>query len=195
MLVRALRNRRVLAGVWFVLLPALSFGVINVLAPLRLHALGVGAAGIGAIWLVTAGLESIVGPIVGHEADKRGRFALLRVGLVATAIAMTGLAVLDTRWWLLAPCIAATGVAVGIFWAPAMSLLSDEAERTGLDYAFGFTLVNLAWGSAQIAGAAGGASLAQVTADAVPYLAVSGLCVLTFALVLAPRDKVSLGSV
>jgi MFS family permease len=183
MLARALRNRRVLAGVWFVTLPALSFGIINVLAPLRLHALGGGAAGIGAVWLVTAGLESASAPVVGHATDKRGRFALLRVGLVATAIAMVALAVLDTRWWLLAPCIVATGVAVGIFWTPAMSLLSDEADRTGLDYAFGFTLVNMSWGWAQIAGAAGGAALAQLTADAVPYLAVGGLCALTLALI------------
>jgi len=62
-----------------------------------------------------------------------------------------------------------------------MSLLSDEAERTGLDYAFGFTLVNMAWAPAQIGGAAGGAALAELTSDAVPYLTVCGLCVLTLA--------------
>jgi MFS family permease len=192
MLARALRNRRVLTGVWFVTLPALSFGVINVLAPLRLHALGVGAAGIGAIWLLTAGLESGSSPIVGHATDKRGRFTLLRVGLVATATAMIALAVLDTRWWLLAPCVVATGVAVGVFWTPAMSLLSDEADRTGLDYAFGFTLVNMSWGWAQVAGAAGGAALAQLTADSVPYLAVCGLCVLTLALVWRAPSRASM---
>jgi MFS family permease len=182
LLVRALRNRRVLAGIWFVTLPALCFGIINVLAPLRLHALGLGAAGIGATWLVTAGLEAAAGPIVGHASDKRGRFGPLRAGLVATAITMLALAVLDVHWWTLVPCIVVTGVAVGIFWAPAMSLLSDEAERTGLDYAFSFTLVNMAWAPAQIGGAAGGAAIAELTSDAVPYLTVSVLCVLTLAL-------------
>ena len=62
-----------------------------------------------------------------------------------------------------------------------MSLLSDEAEATGLDYAFAFTLINLAWGPSQIAGSAGGAALAQATSDAVPYLVLSGLCALTLA--------------
>jgi MFS family permease len=181
LLMRALRNRRVLTGVWFVTLPALCFGVINVLGPLRLHDLGLGAAGIGAIWLVTAGFEAASAPIVGHASDKRGRMGPLRVGLVTSGLAMLALAVFDTHWWLLAPCIVATGVSVGIFWSPAMSLLSDEAERTGLDYAFGFTLVNMAWAPAQIGGAAGGAALAQLTTDSVPYLTVSALCALTLA--------------
>jgi MFS family permease len=181
MLVRALRNRRVVAGIWFVTLPALSFGVINVLGPLRLHALGLGAAAIGATWLLSAGFEAVAAPLIGHASDQRGRFALLRVGVVSTAAAMLGLAVLEAHWWLLAPCIVATGVAVGIFWSPAMSLLSDEAERTGLDYAFGFTIVNMAWAPAQIGGAAGGSALAQLTSDAVPYLTVCALCVLTLA--------------
>ncbi len=181
MLVRALRNRRVAAGIWFVTLPALSFGVINVLGPLRLHALGLGAAAIGATWLLSAGFEAAAAPFVGHASDRHGRFALLRVGALTTAVAMLGLAVLGAHWWLLAPCIVATGMAVGIFWSPAMSLLSDEAERTGLDYAFGFTIVNMAWAPAQIGGAAGGSALAQLTSDRVPYLTVFALCVLTLA--------------
>ena len=35
--------------------------------------------------------------------------------------------------------------AFGIFWAPAMSLVSDTSERIGLDVAWGFALANLAW--------------------------------------------------
>jgi MFS family permease len=181
LLARALRNRRVLAGIWFVTLPALCFGSINVLAPLRLHALGLGAAGIGATWLVTAGLEAAMGPIVGHASDRRGRYGPLRAGLVATSITMVALALLDLHWWTLVPCIVVTGVAVGSFWSPAMSLLSDESERIGLDYAFSFTLVNMAWAPAQIGGAAGGAAIAELTTDEVPYLTVSALCVLTLA--------------
>jgi MFS family permease len=181
MLLRALRNVRVLAAIWFVTLPAMSFGVINVLAPLRLDALGATTAAIGATWLVSAGLEATAAPLVGHISDRRGRLPPLRAGLVATAVTLLGLTLLDSRWWLLAAAVVVTGFAVGSFWAPAMSLLSDEAERTGLDYAFGFTLVNLAWAPAQIAGSAGGGALADVTRDAVPYLALTALCVLTLA--------------
>ena len=178
-LVRALRNPRVAAAIWFVALPALSFGVINVLAPLRLDVLGASAALIGATWLVSAGAEAAVAPVVGHVSDTRGRMPPLRIGLAATAGALTALTVLDARWWLLSATVVVAGVAVGSFWAPAMSLLSDEAERTGLDYAFGFTLVNLAWAPAQVVGSAGGAALAEATRDAVPYLALAGACLLT----------------
>ena len=191
MLGRALHNRRVLIAVWFVTLPALSFGTINVLAPLRLHALGLGAAGIGATWLLSAGLEAASAPVVGHASDRYGRMIPLRAGLVGTSVAMFALATVDSEWWLLAPTVVFAGLAIGSFWAPAMSLLSDEAERTGLDYAFGFTLVNMAWAPAQIAGSAGGATLAELTTDAVPYLVVCTLCVLTLAFVWRIRSSTS----
>jgi MFS family permease len=180
-LVRALGNRRVLAAIWFVTLPALAFGVINVLAPLRLDVLGLSAAGIGATWLLSAGLEAVAAPLIGHVSDRRGRLLPLAAGLVATTATLVALSVLDVRWWLLAATVVLAGLAVGTFWAPAMSLLSDEAERTGLDYAFGFTLINLAWAPAQIGGSAGGGALADAAADAVPYLLLASLCVLTLA--------------
>src|SRR6184192_770709 len=45
-LVRHFRHPRLLGGMWLVALPAILFGILSVLAPLRLHALGVGAFGI-----------------------------------------------------------------------------------------------------------------------------------------------------
>ena len=181
MLVQALGNPRVLAAVWFVTLPAISFGTINVLAPLRLDALGVTTATIGAIWLVSAGVEATASPLVGHVSDRRGRLPPLRAGLAGSGAALVALAAVDSPWWLLAVVVVVTGFALGCFWAPAMSLLSDEAERTGLDYAFGFTLVNLAWAPAIVAGSAGGAAVAEATRDAIPYLMLSALCALTLA--------------
>jgi hypothetical protein len=58
-------------------------------------------------------------------------------------------------------------------------MASDEAEAEGLDYAWGFVLVNLAWAPAQIGGAAGGGALAELTSDAVPYLVLAVLFALT----------------
>jgi MFS family permease len=180
-LVRALRNRRVLTSAWFIALPAAGFGTLNVLAPLRLDELGLGAVAIGAVWLVSAGFEAALSPVVGHVSDRRGRLVPLRAGLAAAAAGFALLPVLDTRWWLLAPGIVGCAIALGFFWAPAMSMASDEAEATGLDYAFGFALVNLAWAPAIVAGAAGGGALADATSDTVPYLALSALCALTLA--------------
>jgi MFS family permease len=180
-LVRALRNRRVLVSVGFIALPAAGFGVLNVLAPLRLDQLGLGAVAIGTVWLIGAGCEAALSPLVGHVSDRRGRLLPLRAGLAGAVVTFAILPLLDARWWLLAPGIVACGIALGSFWAPAMSMASDEAEATGLDYAFGFALVNLAWAPAIVAGAAGGGALAGATSDTVPYLTLATLFALTLA--------------
>jgi len=180
-LVRSLRNRRILLGVWLVALPSTAFGLINVIASLRLSVLGVGAAGIGATWLTAAGCEAVASPLLGRLSDRRGRMQPLRAALAGSVVVLVLLAVLESRWWLLVPTVVLAGFVVGVFWAPSFSLLSDEAEATGLDYAFAFTLINLAWAPSQIAGAAGGAALAQATSDAVPYLVLAAACALTLA--------------
>ncbi len=188
-LLRALRNRRVLTSVWFIALPAASFGTLNVLGPLRLDDLGLGAVAIGAVWLVSAGLEAMLSPVVGHVSDRRGRLLPLRAGLLGAAAAFVLLPLLDARWWLFAPGIVACALALTAFWAPAMSLTSDEAEATGLDYAFAFALVNLTWAPSIVAGAAGGGALADATSDTLPYLLLAGLCALTLAALWRSRSS------
>ncbi|MEO8687176.1 MAG: MFS transporter [Solirubrobacteraceae bacterium] len=59
----ALRDPRVATAMWRVGLVGLMFGTLDVLAPLRLDALGAGAATIAATFLVAAGLEAA--PCVG----------------------------------------------------------------------------------------------------------------------------------
>jgi predicted MFS family arabinose efflux permease len=79
--------------------------------------------------------------------------------------------------------VIAAGMAFGLFWTPAMSHLTDLAERRGLDYAYGFALVNIAWAPGQAFGASAGGALARATSDAVPYLILSGVCLLSLAAV------------
>ena len=70
---RALRDRAFVGGLWLNTLPALFFGVLDVLVPLRLDDAGYGAIAIAAVF-VTAGLvEVVVNPIVGRVSDRRGR--------------------------------------------------------------------------------------------------------------------------
>jgi MFS family permease len=82
---------------------------------------------------------------------------------------------------LLAALVVAAGLTFGSFWTPAMALLSDEAESRGLDYAYAFALINVAWAPGQALGAVGGGGLAEVTSDAVPYLLLAGAALITFA--------------
>jgi FSR family fosmidomycin resistance protein-like MFS transporter len=178
MLFRALKVRRIQIPIWLCVLPALLFGNLSVLAPLRLSHLGWGAAAIGATYLVMAALEAAWAPFLGRASDHFGRLPPLRAALVASAI-VAFLLPWPGSPWLLALVIAAAGLAFGSFWTPAMSWVTDEAEAFGLDYGYAFALVNVAWAPGQAGGSALGGAVASVTADAVPYLALSALCVLS----------------
>src|SRR6266705_1698923 len=67
------RNRTIQTGVWLCLLPALCFGTLSVLAPLRLSDLGWGAAAVGATYLVSAAFEAAWSPVLGRISDRHGR--------------------------------------------------------------------------------------------------------------------------
>ena len=174
----SLRVRRIQIPMWLCLLPALLFGNLSVLAPLRLSDLGWGAAAIGATYLIMAAIEATWAPILGRASDRFGRLPPLRAALLASAI-VTLLLPWPQSPWLLALVIVSAGFAFGSFWTPAMSMITDEAEIVGLDYGYAFALVNIAWAPGQAGGAAIGGALASVTSDAVVYLGLSVSCALT----------------
>lgn len=176
----ATRDRHIAAAVWFVALPALVFGALNVLGPLRLSALGLSTLAIGATWLTSALLEALMAPAIGRFSDRHGRLVPLRAGLLAAGLATATLPWMD-RGWLLAAGIVVLAIAASSFWPPAMSLLADRAEEIGLDYAYGFALITLAWAPGAAAGAAVGGAVARATSDAVVYLTLSALCLGTLA--------------
>jgi predicted MFS family arabinose efflux permease len=176
----AFGDRRVLLSVWFVVLAAMLFGTLSVLGPLRLSQLGFGALGIGAIWLVTGALETVNNIGVGRAADRWGPLTPIRVALFGTVLATLLLPWPDNRY-LLAVVIAFAGIAFGTFYTPGMTLLTHAAEERGLDYGYAFAVVNLAWAPGQSGGSAIGGAVAQATSDAVPYLALSVIALLTLA--------------
>ena len=180
-LARAIHEPRVLAGAWLTTLPALFFGTVGVLTPLRLDDLGVGAAGVAGVFLAAAAVEAVASPLVGRVSDRRGRLLPLRIGLSGILVACFVLPAPDVAWLLGAVVVGAAAIA-GTMWAPAMALLSDGAERSGLPQGMAFGLINLAWGGGQVGGSAGGAALADATSDAVPYLALAVLAATTLAL-------------
>jgi MFS family permease len=180
LLVQALRSSRILLAVWFVVLPALLFGTMSVLAPLRLEDLGFTAVAIGVLWLCTAAIEATANPLVGRITDRIGRIRPMMVLALASALVAATLPWPATAA-LLAALVVAAGLTFGSFWTPAMALLSDEAESRGLDYAYAFALINVAWAPGQALGAVGGGGLAEVTSDAVPYLLLAGAALITFA--------------
>ncbi|HEY8785437.1 MAG TPA: hypothetical protein VIN63_03055, partial [Candidatus Limnocylindria bacterium] len=89
---------------------------------------------------------------------------------------------------LLAFLVVCAGFAFASFWTPAMSLVTDEAERSGLDYGYAFALVNVAWAPGQAGGAAIGGAVASTTTDAVSYLSLTVLCLVTLAALIRYRE-------
>ena len=94
----ALRQRSMLAGMWLTALPAAAFGVLDVLAPLRLDALGATGLALGATFFAAAGVEAIIAPGAGRAADRRGALPVARVGLAIGAVALVVLQLPDSAW-------------------------------------------------------------------------------------------------
>lgn len=187
-LVNALRyNRTIQTGVWLCILPALCFGTLSVLAPLRLSDLGWGAAAIGATYLVSAAFEAAWAPVLGRLSDRYGRMPPLLGALAASALVAL-LLPWPRQALLLAFLVVCAGFAFASFWTPAMSLVTDEAERSGLEYGYAFALVNVAWAPGQAGGAAIGGAVASATTDAVSYLSLTVLCLVTLAALIRYRE-------
>ncbi len=183
-MVAALRGQAVRVAMWLVTLPAVASGMINVLGPLRMHRLGASAAAIGAAFLVAAGIEACLSPVIGRVSDRRGRMTPVRYGLIGTAILLMCFTLPESAA-LLGAVIIATAAALGGFWAPAMAMLADEADRQGLDQGLASALANLAWAGGQILGSGVGGAVAKAAGDGIPMTVTAILCIGTFLLLAA----------
>jgi MFS family permease len=174
-------DRRLVGGMWLLVLPALLFGVVAVLVPLRLHDGGWGGVAIGAVFLVTAGIETLLNPLLGRFTDRRGRLLPVRVALAASVVVSIGFALASSPP-LVAALVVAAGLAYGAFYTPGMSLLSDAAERRGIAAGLAFGAMNGAWAAGNVVGPAAGGWLAEIGGDALPYVLLAAACAATFAL-------------
>jgi MFS family permease len=184
----ALRDRRVLAGMWLTTLSALLYGTLSVLAPLRLSHLGASNVTIGVVFLLGAAAAGVVSPLVGRMADRRGRRTPVLGGLGASTIWLLLLALPRSVALLFAFVVVADPL-FGIQYPPAGAMISDGAENVGLGQTYAFGLFNLAWAVGQVVGGAGSAGLAQATSDAVPYALLAGLCIVALVALRGPAAQ------
>ena len=180
---RAARDRRLSFGLWLTMLAGLAFGVIDVLAPLRLTILGVTALLIAGTFLASAGLEAILSPVAGRAADRRGAIVPISCSLVgAVAISLLAPTLASAR--VVIPVLIVGMPSFGTLFTPAMSLVSEGAQHQRLDQGLAFGLGNLAWASGQAIAAGGSGALAQATSDLVPYSLLAAACLATLAFAL-----------
>jgi MFS family permease len=176
----AVRDRQVGTGMWLTMLAGLAFGVVDVLAPLRLSRLGATALVIGATFLASAAVEAALSPMVGRLSDRRGALLPIRLSLTGGIVVSLLAPVLSPAGWLVALLIVGMP-AFGTLFTPATALLSTGAHRLGLNQGLAFGLGNLAWASGQAFAAAGSGAVAQATSDLVPYALLAGAFVATLA--------------
>jgi MFS family permease len=170
----ALRDRAIVAGMWLTVLPACAFGLLDVLAPLRLDDLGASGLAIGATFFAAAGVEAVVSPLVGRFTDRRGAVPVVRGALAASGVVIVVLQLPGSAPALAAAVVLAAGV-LGVLWVPALQLLTGGADRIGLEHGFAFAFFNLSWAAGFTIGSGAGGALADATTDAVPYLLLTAL--------------------
>jgi MFS family permease len=183
---RAFADRRFVGGLWLNLLPALLFGLLDVLAPLRLDVGGLGPLAIGAVFVGAGLMETILNPLVGRFSDRRGRLLPTRLALAASVAVAAALAFAEQPIFVIL-LVCAAAIAFGGFYTPGMALVSDRAEYAGLAQGLGFGIMNSAWAVGNLIGPSAGGALADATSDAVPYLLAGALCLLTLALTTTVR--------
>ncbi|HEU5215893.1 MAG TPA: MFS transporter [Gaiellaceae bacterium] len=184
----ALRNPLFAGGLALMALPSFLFGVLSTLAPLHLSAAGWGAAAIGAVWLVSAALETAVSPVAGRMVDRRGVLFPVQAALAAGAAVSVGLAI-GPRPLAYVPLIVLAGGAYGVLFTPAFALIAEGAERSGLPQGMAFGLMNAAWATGALVGPAAGGAVAQASGDVVPFLLSAAFCAGALAAVRRARHR------
>lgn len=175
----SVKDPRVAMGLWLTAIAGMAFGVLDVLAPLRLNALGATPLVIGATFLASAALETGLSPLSGRLSDRRGRYFPIRISLLA-GVTVSLLAPVLTPAAVLIAVLVIGMPAFGTLFAPSSAMLSDAAHRLELHQGLAFGLANLAWAAGQTIAASGSGAIAQATSDFVPYALLAGTCLATF---------------
>jgi MFS family permease len=171
-------DRGLAGGMWLVVLPAVLYGVVTVLVPLKLHRLGWSGVAIGALFFAGAAFETVFNPLLGRFADRRGNLIPVRAALAASVAISLALAWAGAGA-LVALLLLAAAIAFNAFYTPAMALISSGAERRGIALGLVFGAMNGVWAAGNVVGPALGGALAQAAGDAVPYVLLAAICLLT----------------
>lgn len=178
---RTVWQPRLMTGLWFIALSPLIFSALAVLVPLELNRLGWGAAAVGAVFLTSAAFEAVVHPLLGRWADRTSYRPPILVGLLASVGILLVLTFAGNPWLLAGLVVLAAG-AFNATLVPGTALFSRGTEKAGMDQAIAFAITNFAWATGYAVGAPLGGALADLGGDALSYLVLTVLCLLTLLL-------------
>jgi MFS family permease len=173
-------SRPILLGTFFVMVPSVMFGAVEVQAPLRIAGLGGGHSLIAAGFIAGAALEALLAPLAGRYSDRSGRRAPYTFGLTVCAVAVVAVAVGATMGAVMAGLML-TSLGGGICFTPALTMLTEVAESSRLHQGFAAGLSNTAWASGQVAGGLVAGGVAGLAGDASPAIGIAVLLLFTAA--------------
>ena len=185
------RDRRIVLGLWVILLEACVVGATGTLLPLRLSRFGASNVAIGITFVFASVLAMVVNPWVGRLLDRRGVVLPLTTGLGLTAVVLLLLPIPQSALALAALTVLALGGPLTGCGLPAISIMTEAIERAGAALAFGSMLFNLAWASGETVGAPAAASVSRATSDAVPLVALAALLLATLAVAWTWRRRLT----
>jgi MFS family permease len=171
----ALRDRQVATGMWLMALAGIAFGMLDVLAPLRLSRLGASGTVIAVTFLCAALAESGMSPLVGRLSDRFGPARPLAVSLTMGVACAVAIPQTSSEVWLIGLLIALQPF-YGTLFTPASALVASGAEGLGLNQGIAFAMANLTWAAGQSIAASASGALAQATSDLVPYTLLAVAC-------------------
>ena len=175
---RTLRDVGFISAVWLTLVPALFFGLLDVLVPLSLDSAGWSTLAIAATFVAAGLIEVGLAPVIGGISDRRGRLYPIRAALALLAAVAVAFA-LVTPAVLVAVLVVGASLAASGIYTPGIALVSDRAEANRLPQALAFGVMNSAWALGAMLGPAAGGALADAVGDPAPYLACAALAVMT----------------
>jgi MFS family permease len=175
----SVRDPGVAMGLWLTAIAGMAFGVLDVLAPLRLNALGATPIVISATFLASAAIETGLSPLAGRLSDRRGGYFPVRISLLA-GVAVSLLAPVLTPAAVLIVMLVIGMPAFGTLFAPSTAMLGDAAHRLELHQGLAFGMANLAWAAGQTIASSASGAIAQATSDFVPYALLAATCLATF---------------
>jgi MFS family permease len=178
---RTLREPLLLTSLWFIGLSPLLFSALAVLVPLDLNRLGWGAAAVGTVFFVSAIFEAFVHPLLGRWSDRSGYRPPVLAGLF-TSIGILLLLTWVGNPWLIGLLVVLAAGAFNATLVPGTALFSRGTEKAGMERAVAFAITNFAWASGYAVGAPLGGFLADLRGDALSYLTLTGVCLLTIVL-------------
>lgn len=174
-------------GAWLVLFDAMSTGAVSALVPLRLSRLGASGLAIGATFVLASAVATLLAPVIGRASDRHGARRPMTVGLILGAGLFAAMALPGPWLPLAAVSVLVLGGPMSAFMIPAVPMMTASAERVGVTVVVATSLVNLAYAVGETVGAPTAALLSTASSDAVPFLGIAGLMLVSLVLVRRSR--------